>query len=199
MAIASNNQQLEAILRHSNDRELPAKINSDIANCRRLSAIPLAFAQAAFACGLERSFTAPSPPRSAILIRYANRRSATSRPKNCRIPRHPQQAWVVCASNTASPPATARATPRALKAASDLCGTRRVPTCRLVTQHNGELLRALETIAAQMLRLDQREHDLVSFDAANFKALRAQELRMAGRDRRGQSDPNPAFPSPFRP
>jgi spoIIIJ-associated protein len=51
-----------------------------------------------------------------------------------------------------------------------------VPT---VIQHNGELLRALETIAAQMLRLDQREHDLVSFDAANFKALRAQELRLS--------------------
>jgi spoIIIJ-associated protein len=49
----------------------------------------------------------------------------------------------------------------------------------LVTQHNGELLQALETLAAQMLRLDQREHDLVSFDAGNFKALRAQELRMA--------------------
>src|ERR1700719_97676 len=32
---------------------------------------------------------------------------------------------------------------------------------------------------AQMLRLDQRENDLVSFDAGNFKALRAQELRMA--------------------
>lgn len=53
------------------------------------------------------------------------------------------------------------------------------PDTPLLTQHNGELLRALETIAAQMLRLDQREHDLVSFDAGNFKALRAQELRMA--------------------
>lgn len=53
------------------------------------------------------------------------------------------------------------------------------PDTPLVTQHNGELLRALETIAAQMLRLDQREHDLISFDAGNFKALRAQELRMA--------------------
>jgi spoIIIJ-associated protein len=49
----------------------------------------------------------------------------------------------------------------------------------LLTQHNGEVLRALETLAAQMLRLDQREHDLVSFDADNFKALRAQELRLA--------------------
>lgn len=53
------------------------------------------------------------------------------------------------------------------------------PDVPLVIQHNGELLRSLETIAAQMLRLDQREHDLVSFDAANFKALRAQELRLS--------------------
>ena len=53
------------------------------------------------------------------------------------------------------------------------------PDVPLVTQRNGELLRALETIAAQMLRLEQREHDLVSFDAGNFKALRAQELRMS--------------------
>jgi spoIIIJ-associated protein len=52
------------------------------------------------------------------------------------------------------------------------------PDTHLLTQHNGELLRALETIAAQMLRLDQREGDLVSFDAGNFKALRAQELRL---------------------
>jgi spoIIIJ-associated protein len=48
----------------------------------------------------------------------------------------------------------------------------------LVTQHNGELLLALETIAGQILRLDQREGGLISFDADNFKALRAQELRM---------------------
>ena len=53
------------------------------------------------------------------------------------------------------------------------------PDTPLLTQHNAELLRALETLAVQMLRLDQREHDLVSFDAGNYKALRAQELRMA--------------------
>jgi len=52
------------------------------------------------------------------------------------------------------------------------------PDVPLATQHNGELLLALETVAAQMLRLDQREHDLVSFDAGNFKALRAEELRL---------------------
>jgi spoIIIJ-associated protein len=52
------------------------------------------------------------------------------------------------------------------------------PDVPLVTQNNGELLRALETIAGQILRLDQREGDLVSFDADNFKALRAAELRL---------------------
>jgi spoIIIJ-associated protein len=53
------------------------------------------------------------------------------------------------------------------------------PDVPLVIQHNGELLRALETIAAQILHLDQREHDAISFDANNFKALRAQELRLS--------------------
>jgi len=52
------------------------------------------------------------------------------------------------------------------------------PDVPLVVQHNGELLRALETLAAQMLRLDHHEQDLVSFDAANFKALRAEEIRL---------------------
>jgi spoIIIJ-associated protein len=52
------------------------------------------------------------------------------------------------------------------------------PDVALATQHNGELLMALETIAAQILRLDQRESSLISFDAANFKALHLQELRL---------------------
>jgi spoIIIJ-associated protein len=49
----------------------------------------------------------------------------------------------------------------------------------MLTQRGGELLRALEHIAIQILRLDIREHDLVSFDALNFKALRAQEIQLA--------------------
>lgn len=53
------------------------------------------------------------------------------------------------------------------------------PDVPLVIQHNGELLRALETLAVQILRLDPHEHHLLSFDAANFKALRAQELQLA--------------------
>jgi len=52
------------------------------------------------------------------------------------------------------------------------------PDVPLVTQRNGEMLLALEAIAAQILRLDQREHDLVTFDADNFKALQAQQLRL---------------------
>jgi spoIIIJ-associated protein len=53
------------------------------------------------------------------------------------------------------------------------------PDAHMLTAHNGELLRALEAVAAQMLRLDPREHDLVSFDSGNFKALRASELRLS--------------------
>jgi len=49
----------------------------------------------------------------------------------------------------------------------------------LLTQRHGELLRAFEHIAIQILRLDPREHDLVSFDALNFKALRAQEIQLS--------------------
>jgi spoIIIJ-associated protein len=52
------------------------------------------------------------------------------------------------------------------------------PDTPLTTQRNGEMLRALETITAQMLRLDQREQHLVSFDAGGFKALQAQELQL---------------------
>jgi spoIIIJ-associated protein len=62
------------------------------------------------------------------------------------------------------------------------------PDVTLVTQHNGELLRALETIAAQILRLDQREGDLVSFDAANLGHADA-GAQAEGRDCRRQGDP----------
>jgi len=53
------------------------------------------------------------------------------------------------------------------------------PDAPMLTQRGGELLRSLEHIAIQILRLDPREHDLVSFDALNFKALRLQEIRTA--------------------
>ncbi len=53
------------------------------------------------------------------------------------------------------------------------------PDTTLVTQRNGELLRALEHIAAKMVRLESEEHDRISFDADNFKALRAREMKLA--------------------
>ena len=49
----------------------------------------------------------------------------------------------------------------------------------LLTQRGGELLRALEHIAAKIVRLETEEHDNISFDANNFKALRARELKLA--------------------
>ncbi len=53
------------------------------------------------------------------------------------------------------------------------------PDAGLLTQRGGELLRALEHVAAKILRLENEEHDKISFDAEDFKALRAREIRMA--------------------
>ncbi len=53
------------------------------------------------------------------------------------------------------------------------------PDATLLTQRKGELLRALEHLSAQALRLESHEQYLVSFDALNFKAMEEQELRMA--------------------
>jgi spoIIIJ-associated protein len=52
------------------------------------------------------------------------------------------------------------------------------PDAVLVTERGGELLRALEHIAAKIIRLEPEEHDKVSFDANQFKALRARELKL---------------------
>ena len=51
------------------------------------------------------------------------------------------------------------------------------PDAPLLTERQGELLRALEHIAARMVRLESDEHDRISFDADNFKANRARELK----------------------
>ena len=49
----------------------------------------------------------------------------------------------------------------------------------LLLARNGELLLAIEHVAAKILRFEHEEHDRISFDADNFKVLRHQELRMA--------------------
>ena len=51
------------------------------------------------------------------------------------------------------------------------------PDAALLLERDGELLRALEHIAAKMLRLEPGDHDRVSFDAASFKRRRAEALR----------------------
>lgn len=53
------------------------------------------------------------------------------------------------------------------------------PDVDLVLEKNAELLRSLEHLAAKTLRLEPEEHGLISFDARGYKAMRAQELKMA--------------------
>src|SRR5271165_7095983 len=52
------------------------------------------------------------------------------------------------------------------------------PDVALLTERGGEVLRSLEHIAAKIIRLEPEEHDKVSFDANQFKALRAGELKL---------------------
>ena len=49
----------------------------------------------------------------------------------------------------------------------------------LLTERGGELLRAFEQVALEMLRLTPDEHDSVSFDCQNFRSARMKELRLA--------------------
>ncbi|MBV9144359.1 MAG: single-stranded DNA-binding protein [Acidobacteria bacterium] len=53
------------------------------------------------------------------------------------------------------------------------------PDGGLLLERNGELLRSLEHVALKILRLESEEHDKLSFDCMNFKAMRAQELKLA--------------------
>jgi spoIIIJ-associated protein len=51
------------------------------------------------------------------------------------------------------------------------------PDTALLTARNGELLHALEHIAAKALRLEQEDHDRISFDADSYKGKRDRALR----------------------
>jgi spoIIIJ-associated protein len=48
----------------------------------------------------------------------------------------------------------------------------------LLLARNGELLLAIEHVAAKILRLEPEDHDRISFDADNFKVLRNRELQL---------------------
>jgi spoIIIJ-associated protein len=51
------------------------------------------------------------------------------------------------------------------------------PDTAMLTARNGELLHALEHLAAKVLRLEPEEHDRVSFDAGGYKATRGRMLQ----------------------
>jgi spoIIIJ-associated protein len=53
------------------------------------------------------------------------------------------------------------------------------PDTALLTARNGELLHAIEHIAAKILHLENEEHDRISFDADRFKVIRHHELQVS--------------------
>src|SRR5438552_1272153 len=57
----------------------------------------------------------------------------------------------------------------------DLAG----PDSALLLDRGGELLRALELLALEILRLPSGEHEKISFDCHNQRSIRLEELRMA--------------------
>jgi spoIIIJ-associated protein len=53
------------------------------------------------------------------------------------------------------------------------------PDSTLLVERGGELLRSIELLAIEMLRLPGNEHEKISFDCMNQRKLRLQELQMA--------------------
>ncbi|MGA8622602.1 MAG: R3H domain-containing nucleic acid-binding protein [Candidatus Sulfotelmatobacter sp.] len=53
------------------------------------------------------------------------------------------------------------------------------PDSTLLLDRGGELLRALELLALEILHLSSGEHEKISFDCKNQRSMRFQELRMA--------------------
>ncbi|HUJ40685.1 MAG TPA: R3H domain-containing nucleic acid-binding protein [Candidatus Acidoferrales bacterium] len=49
----------------------------------------------------------------------------------------------------------------------------------LLLEHNGELLLALEHLMMRSLRVDPRAHELVRFDAGDFRGTRLAELKLS--------------------
>jgi len=53
------------------------------------------------------------------------------------------------------------------------------PDSGLLLERGAELLRAIELVAIEMLRLPGNEHEKVCFDCMNHRAMRLEELRIA--------------------
>jgi len=56
------------------------------------------------------------------------------------------------------------------------------PDTGLLTSRNGELLHAIEHLAAKILRLEPEEHEAIRFDAEDFKANRDRSLRLLAKE-----------------
>lgn len=52
----------------------------------------------------------------------------------------------------------------------------RGPDSRLLVERNAEVLRAMETLATEVIGLLPEEHHLLSFDAEDYKARRAEQM-----------------------
>jgi spoIIIJ-associated protein len=55
------------------------------------------------------------------------------------------------------------------------------PDSSLLLERGGELLRSLELLAMEMLRLPGNEHEKISFDCMGHRKARLEELRMTAR------------------
>ena len=53
------------------------------------------------------------------------------------------------------------------------------PDSSLLLERNAEMLRAVETVIHESLRLSAEEHDKISFDCKGYRAARQQELKLA--------------------
>ena len=53
------------------------------------------------------------------------------------------------------------------------------PDSSLLLERGGELLRSLELLALEMLRLPGNEHEKICFDCMNHRGMRLEELRLA--------------------
>ena len=53
------------------------------------------------------------------------------------------------------------------------------PDSSLLLERGAELLRSIELLALEILRLPGNEHEKINFDCMNHRAMRLQELRMA--------------------
>jgi spoIIIJ-associated protein len=53
------------------------------------------------------------------------------------------------------------------------------PDSSLVLERGGEMLRAVETVIHESLRISGEDHDKISFDCKGYRAARQQELKLA--------------------